>query len=79
MEKTVRCKDCGDNVVPEFGLCPVCGYKFERIDYMQSGVEEEDFIPVDEITVSKSSVSTFIKVAAFVVILGFVLFTIFLK
>jgi hypothetical protein len=46
---------------------------------MQSGVEEEDFIPVDEITVSKSSVSTFIKVAAFVVILGFVLFTIFLK
>jgi len=71
-ENRVRCKDCGENVTPEFGLCPTCNYEFRLVDYQQSGVREEDF--TGQRVMDKSELPKAIKFVALAVIVCVALF-----
>lgn len=72
MEKTIRCPECGDNITPEFGMCPVCSYKFRTIDYMQQGMKEEDFTELKELKLNPAFFGK-LKVIGFVLILVIIL------
>jgi len=74
MEKTIRCPECGDNVFPEFDMCPVCSYKFSSFDYLQQGLNEEDFKGYGEINLSKGNLLGKIKIISFIVVILLIIF-----
>jgi len=70
MEKTIRCPECGENVVPDgFRNCPSCEYIFKHSDFHQQGLKEEDFTGLTEIKMSPSRFFSYLKIIAFVLVL----------
>ncbi|PLX71008.1 MAG: hypothetical protein C0602_02950 [Denitrovibrio sp.] len=73
MEKTIRCPDCGDNIFPEFGMCPVCLYRLKPSDYHQQGMKEEDFTGIKEINMPPNKLFGKIKVFGFILVVVFII------
>jgi len=74
MEKTIRCPECGEEVVPEFRMCPECSYQFESSDYMMQGLDEEDFLNIKEVKMSENNLMGKIKIIAFIIVIFVIIF-----
>lgn len=78
MEKTIKCPECGDQVTPDSGLCPICHYKFHTVDYTKHGMKEEDFTGVREIKISSEFFGK-VKVFGFLLVVFIIIFMFFHK
>lgn len=77
MEKTIRCPECGDDVVPEEKMCPVCSYQFEMIDFLDSDLTEEELDGrKGEIKINPALLGK-VKVIGFILVLFLVVFFFF--
>jgi len=77
MEKTIRCPECGSNVVPDVvNTCPTCSYRFKRFDYQQQGLNESDFTGLQEFKINSRFFGK-AKIIGFLVVLFFIIFKLF--
>lgn len=77
MEKTIKCPDCGDDVIPEYKRCPICGYKFTFMDFKSADIDEKELDGRSgEIKFSPATLGK-IKVIAFLAVLFIIVFFFF--
>lgn len=77
MEKTIRCPECGSNVTPdEVNACPNCEYHFQKFDYQQQGLKEEDFYGPQPIKINSRFIGK-AKIVGFILVLFFIIFKLF--
>jgi len=68
MEETIKCPECGDEEVPDFGMCPTCNYEYTRVDYTSQGAAEENFDNLSETNISRNNLFGKVKVLGFVIV-----------
>jgi len=65
MEKSVKCPECGETKVPEFGMCPTCSYKYRPFDIQKQAAEEAPAAGFEKRLTGESNLAGKVKVFGF--------------